>query len=475
MNSSLPPTAAPEAASAPDRGAQPGRVHDLLGIGVGPFNLGLAALSEPIADLDAVFLDERPGFDWHPGMMLPSAHLQVPFLADLVTLADPTSRYSFLNFLKETGRIYRFYIRENFYPLRAEFNAYCRWVAEQLPGVRFGTRVTAVSHGGGLYTVTAEGPRGTETYRARRLVLGTGTAPWLPDGARHLPQAGGTALHNADYLARRPELLTAGSVTVVGSGQSAAEVYLDLLQNRAPDAELNWVTRSGRFFPLEYTKLTLEMTSPDYVDYFHALPPATRDALVAEQKNLYKGIDSDLINQIYDTLYEQSVTGPPRTRLLTGVELESAAWDPDAGTHRLRLRHGEQGSGFALDSEAVVLATGYAYREPEFLAGISHRIRRDAAGRFDVSRSYGIGVEPGELFVQNAELHTHGFVTPDLGMAAYRNSTILREILGFEYYPVEESTTFQEFGAPAPGAGGPGRPRTGGAAGTPEARIGAGA
>ena len=35
---------------------------------------------------------------------------------------------------------------------------------------------------------------------------------------------------------------------------------------------LNWVTRSPRFFPLEYTKLTLEMTSPEYVDYFHALP-----------------------------------------------------------------------------------------------------------------------------------------------------------------------------------------------------------
>ena len=32
-------------------------VHDLLGIGVGPFNLGLAALAEPISGLDAVFLE----------------------------------------------------------------------------------------------------------------------------------------------------------------------------------------------------------------------------------------------------------------------------------------------------------------------------------------------------------------------------------------------------------------------------------
>jgi lysine N6-hydroxylase len=56
---------------------------------------------------------------------------------------------------------------------------------------------------------------------------------------------------------------------------------------------------------------------------------------------------------------------------------------------------------------------------------------------------------PGEIFVQNAELHTHGFVTPDLGMAAYRNSCILREITGREVYPVERTIAFQEFGAPA--------------------------
>jgi lysine N6-hydroxylase len=66
-----------------------------------------------------------------------------------------------------------------------------------------------------------------------------------------------------------------------------------------------------------------------------------------------------------------------------------------------------------------------------------------------VQRNYSTGVEPGEIFVQNAELHTHGFVSPDLGMAAYRNSCILREILGCEVYPVERSIAFQEFGAPA--------------------------
>jgi lysine N6-hydroxylase len=433
--------------STPDNG----RIYDVAGIGVGPFNLGLAALSEPLEDLDCVFLDRRESFDWHPGMMLEPAHLQVPFMADLVTLADPTSPFSFLNFLKQTGRLYRFYIRENFYPLRAEYNQYCQWVAGQLESVRFSTDVLDISYDDGVYRLSVQGPDGAEVLRARRLVLGTGTSPYIPDSCAGIVHAGGLVLHNADYLSRKSELQSKRSITIVGSGQSAAELYYELLQEiDVYGYQLNWVTRSGRFFPLEYTKLTLEMTSPEYVDYFHSLPGEQRDSLIKSQKNLYKGINSDLIDDIYDLLYTKSLSGMVDTQLHTHSTLTAAAWDAATGTHSLQLHHEEHGRDYSLESEAVVLATGYSYKEPAFLAGIHHRIRRDSKGRFDVERNYGTGVEPGEIFVQNAELHTHGFVTPDLGMAAYRNSCILREITGREVYPIERSIAFQQFGAPAP-------------------------
>jgi lysine N6-hydroxylase len=50
--------------------------------------------------------------------------------------------------------------------------------------------------------------------------------------------------------------------------------------------------------------------------------------------------------------------------------------------------------------------------------------------------------------VQNAGLHTHGFVTPDLGMVCYRNACIIKEITGKEYYPIEQSIAFQQFAVP---------------------------
>jgi lysine N6-hydroxylase len=433
------------------------RIFDFAGIGVGPFNLGLAALSEPVDGLDGIFLEQRESFDWHPGMMLEPAHLQVPFMADLVTLADPTSPYSFLNFLKQTGRLYRFYIRENFYPLRAEYNQYCQWVAGQLRSVRFSTAVLDVTYDAGVYRLSVEGPGGPEVLLARRLVLGTGTSPFVPASCDGIFESGangrgGLVLHNADYLSRKSDLQAKRSITIVGSGQSAAEIYYELMQDiDAYGYQLNWVTRSGRFFPLEYTKLTLEMTSPEYVDYFHGLSQDQRDVLIKSQKNLYKGINSELIDAIYDLLYTKSLSGMVDTQLLTNSSLAGATWDPVAGSHTLQLRHEEQGSDYVLDSEAVVLATGYTYREPDFVAGIRDRIARDSAGRFAVARDYSTGVERGEIFVQNAELHTHGFVTPDLGMAAYRNSCILRGITGREVYTVERSIAFQQFGAPHPG------------------------
>ena len=98
-------------------------------------------------------------------------------------------------------------------------------------------------------------------------MLGTGTAPRLPF------DVDGPALHSADYLARKADLLGTDSITVVGSGQSAAEVYADLLAEQETHGfDLTWVTRSPRFFPMEYTKLTLEMTSPEWSSYFQALP-----------------------------------------------------------------------------------------------------------------------------------------------------------------------------------------------------------
>ncbi|TPQ23016.1 lysine N(6)-hydroxylase/L-ornithine N(5)-oxygenase family protein [Streptomyces sporangiiformans] len=416
----------------------PEKIRDFVGIGLGPFNLGLACLTEPITELDGVFLESKPDFEWHSGMFLEGAHLQTPFMSDLVTLADPTSPYSFLNYLKASGRLYSFYIRENFYPLRVEYDDYCRWAAAQLSSIRFNTTVTEVTHADGVYVVRTEGG---QTYRARHLVLGTGTPPYIPEACHGLE---GDFIHNSRYQQHKRELQRKKSITLVGSGQSAAEIYYDLLSEiDVHGYRLNWVTRSPRFFPLEYTKLTLEMTSPEYIDYFHALPERTRYRLQSQQKGLFKGIDGELINEIFDLLYQKNLRGPVPTRLITNSSLTTASHDN--GTYVLGLRQEEQEKDYELHSEGLILATGYRYTEPEFLKPVRDRIRYDAQGNHDVARNYAIDTTGRGIFLQNAGVHTHSITSPDLGMGAYRNAYIIRELLGSEYYPVEKAIAFQEF------------------------------
>jgi lysine N6-hydroxylase len=93
------------------------------------------------------------------------------------------------------------------------------------------------------------------------------------------------------------------------------------------------------------------------------------------------------------------------------------------------------------------MATGYKYKEPAFLQGITERINRQPDGLLQVQRDYTIDINGEEIFVQNVELHTHGFVTPDLGMGAYRNAHIINKVCGREVYQIEKRIAFQHFGA----------------------------
>ncbi|MDR7211892.1 SidA/IucD/PvdA family monooxygenase [Flavobacterium piscis] len=423
------------------------KIYSLIGIGIGPFNLGLAALIEPVEELSALFFDQSEGFDWHPGLMLNNATLQVPFLGDLVTMADPTNKYSFLNYIKESGRLYKFYIRENFFIYRREYNEYCKWVAAQLHNCKFSHKVVAINHVDGVYKIMVINTQTciTATYYAHKIVLGTGTSPHIPEfiDPEELPNV----IHASKYLYFKSRIPQNASVTVIGSGQSAAEVFRDLLPATENGLQLKWFTRSSHFFPLDNkSKLTLELTSPEYVDHFHSLSPEKRKQLLDRQHGLYKGIDQELINEIFDSLYEMSLDDKPlNVELRSNMRLTSVNEETD-GSYTMDFVHTELEQPFKDQSDYIILATGYKYKEPTILSGIEAKINRLENGLFNVHRNYTIDKKGTDIFVQNAELHTHGLSTPDLGMGAYRNSCIINQLANREVYKVEKRIAFQQFG-----------------------------
>ncbi|MFS1537493.1 MAG: lysine N(6)-hydroxylase/L-ornithine N(5)-oxygenase family protein [Candidatus Phlomobacter fragariae] len=424
------------------------RIYDFIAIGIGPFNLGLACLVQPIKEINSLFIDQSAAFDWHPGMMLENSSMQTPFIADLVTLASPGHPLSFLNYIKQKGHIYSFYIRESFFLMRKEYNQYCQWATEQLSNLRFNTRVENISYDLSrdcytLYCVDSVTGQ-SDQFCCKKLVLGTGPSLYIPKCCQPFSNQ---MVRSDNYLENKASLQQKKSITIIGSGQSAAEIFYDLLgQIDIYGYQLNWITRSPRFFPLEYSKLTLEMTSPEYVDYFYNLSGSKRDELNSTQKSLYKGINIALINDIFDLMYTKRLNGKLDVALHTNSELQQVQYDREKQQLVLDLFQQEQQASFSLASEGVVLATGYQYQIPKFINGICDQIRRDEQGRYDVRRNYSIDYH-NSIFVQNAEYHTHGgVITPDLGMACYRNSYLIKEITGKEYYAIENSIAFQQFG-----------------------------
>ena len=429
---------------------------DFIAIGLGPFNLSLASLLHEKTELNYLFFEKKAQFDWHAGMQLPNTVLQVPFMADLVSMVDPTSPLSFLNYLKSQQRLYKFYFLEQPHIPRREYNHYCQWVADQLGHIQYQSMVKAIyAKNEGFEVVVEQGGRFIR-YLCRNLVIGSGNQPYLPECLRKLQQqVPEKCIHSADYLTHKKDKLK-GNVVVLGSGQSSAEVFLDLFDQQyqhdcVPTAnfKLHWLTRSNGFFPMEYAPLGLEHFSPNYTQHFYRLSETQKAAQLKDQALLYKGISAKTIREIYQKLYHRSIASATQaTHLHAQIQLLDAEL-LESQQIRLSLEHTVTEQRFYMEVDFVVASTGYYSPEFSFLKYLKPLITTDQAGRWTVSQDYRLQhTAMGEIYVQNQEMHSHGVGTPDLGLGAFRAATIANQLLGYQLYELDSNEqTFQHFSA----------------------------
>lgn len=410
------------------------RSTEVLAIGGGPANLSLAALAEPVGECSVSVVESRTSVAWHPGLLWEHSRLQVSSVKDLVSLVDPRSRFSFLNFLHEQGRLYRHLVANSDHVSRKEFDQYFTWAA-QLLGVHLDERVEAVEHDGARFVVRTS--RGE--WLADHLVLGVGQAPRVPAFASGIDSP---ALWHASCHLERGLPVDGKDVLLVGGGQSGAEVALDLISGRTGlPRRLTWVTGRDGFAPLDDSPFTNEWFNPSYVEYFHGLPEEQRALLSRNQLGAIRGITQDLLAQIYKRLYELDYLSeaPFTHRLLAGVELSDLAEGPDG--FRGTLFDTVRGTRQEIAGDLVVLATGFHTQLPEFMAplgsalpahGDGYRLERDYRVRWD-------GPDTNRIYVQNGARRTHGIADPNLSLASWRSATILNSLLDREVYSLKEA------------------------------------
>lgn len=432
---------------------------DIAGIGIGPFNLGLAALLSRHPKVNCAFLERKAEFHWHEGLLLPGTTLQVPFFADLVTMADPTHPLSYLNYLHQHDRLYQFYYYDNFLVPRREYDHYCGWAALQLPSCHFGEDVVNVRYDPDTdrFAIESESSHGErKRLYSRDLVIGIGTVPWLPQWAKSSNHP--RVRHSAEFANIQAELMRCQRVTVIGSGQSAAECVLALFSSLMPEqvnagASIQWITRSAGFHPMEYSKLGQECFTPAYMQYFHSMPREKRREIVVDQGLLYKGISFSTIGDIFDLLYERSIGGRnPGLTLHSNCEVESVEMLDASGPLRLTCLHRQLEKRCVLDTDAIVAATGYVHSWPEWFEKLKGTVLATDANNDCIVQDDFTAVRcdggRGRIFVQNAEIFQHGVGSPDLGIGATRNSVIINQLLGELRYRVPKKSAFQDYGLP---------------------------
>ncbi|MFD1389038.1 lysine N(6)-hydroxylase/L-ornithine N(5)-oxygenase family protein [Oceanobacillus oncorhynchi subsp. oncorhynchi] len=430
------------------------KVYDAVGVGIGPFNLSLAALTNDLQEADILFLEQEASFDWHPGMLIEGMDLQTPFIADLVTLADPTNRFSYLNYLHEHNRMYQFFFFNRFTIPREEYNTYCKWVSSRLDNCQFGQRVTDVTAmpDESCYKVTA---RSTEdeserSYYAKHLILGTGSIPNIPEALQGFPEEDIT--HTSRYMYLKDTLKQGNSITIVGSGQSASEVFYDLLQDQKEGAyDLTWFTRSSGIFQKEDTGLGKEVFSPEYVDYFHNLPLEDRMESLENLSTIRNGVDPKLLEKIYELLYNRSIESPLQQITIqtnTAVNAIEPGGNSQKGAYSLQCEQWQKGEKFTYPADKVILATGYKPHLPDWLKNFYEYIEWEDKKRFRVTADYRLVFKDSrknQIYTLTNIEHSHGSSATNLGLSVLRNQKIINSIAGKEIYPIPQQAVFQQF------------------------------
>ncbi|KAH7341529.1 L-lysine 6-monooxygenase (NADPH-requiring)-domain-containing protein [Rhizoctonia solani] len=416
-------------------------VYDLLGIGFGPANLAISVAllehwdqhkasavgTEPKIK-NACFIERHARFSWHPGMLLPGSRMQISFLKDLATLRNPSSKFTFLNYLHTHGRLPAFINRGADTPTRREYADYMAWAAnrvKELGGdalkVRFGEDVVSVQSldGGKTVTVTSRVQETGEvrTRNAKTLIV-------APGGTARIPKllapytAHPRVAHTSSYVQRAASLIKAaiastgssrspsptGSdssrmsglttsralrIAVLGSGQSSAEVLLDLRSRLinipiegegVQEHQLDMVIRKGSVKPSDDSPFANEIFDPESTDKAFKLPSAARAWLRAEYAGTNYGVvNPRTIDALYEEVYAQKVDDAAESRPLGGVSSPDGArvrinilpyqdishlsvTDSEMSnqpTFSVRLRHlltgDEQDRGY----DAIIMGTGY--------------------------------------------------------------------------------------------------------------------
>ncbi|NWO57055.1 SidA/IucD/PvdA family monooxygenase [Chromohalobacter israelensis] len=417
------------------------KIYDLIGVGFGPNNIGLAVhATQKDNDINMVFLEKRDELTWQNGMMVPGADIQHSPHRDFITPIDPTSDYTFLNYLKSHNRLLNFLNIPATFPFRLEWSLYVQWVASHfLETVKLGQHVTKIEqtlkNGTSVFRVITEDGK---EYLGRSVALGTGGKPIIPEELE--PYLGERVYHLTDYQTKTNQAIKDGckKFAVVGASQSAVEILIDLY--RKPGVEITAITRGIGFRQKDLSPFTEHIFFPEFVEWFQRRDADSRRQINSELETaVYGRADKDALDELYRLWYEDHLQGQPRMELKNYCEIEKATINRSIN---LFIREKHSNTQSSIKADAVIVATGFerlerginSHKTPSILKDLESSIEHDRGGNLYIASDYSLGIigESGNrlpIFMTSFSAPSHG--VGDAGtfpLLAHRSAAIISSL-----------------------------------------------
>ena len=410
------------------------KVYDLIGVGIGPFNLSLAALL-PKDKLDFLFLDDKPEFSWHSELMFDDAEMQTSFLKDLVTPVDPTSPYTFLNYLNQKGQFYHFLNTDRKTITRMEFEDYCKWAVENLSDyLKFNSKVLSVKFKDDLFAIETK----DETYFCKDLCVASGPQANIPECAT--PFLGGQVFHAKSKELQKLDLRDK-RLTIIGGGQTGIEIFRNAMKSHFGKARsIELISGRDNLRPLDEGPFTNEIFTPEFVENFYELDQATKDDFSEKLLLASDGNTPGYLRELYNEMYLEKFYNKnfPDAKISPSRWLESI----EKTDHNLRLtiKNKLANKNESIDCDIVILATGFKRNLPPYLESLSEYLEFAEDNRAIISKDYKLKTKLNNntVYTMNYSAHRHGIADPQTSLMSWRSAVIVNSLLKKSHYKVHQ-------------------------------------
>lgn len=422
--------------------------YDLLGIGTGPFNLSLLAMLKKTS-LRYHFKEMKNNISWHSEIVFSDSLMQTSCFKDLTTSIDPTSEFTFFNYLVSEGLFYSFMNTGRTVVNRREYELYLQWAANKLSeNIELNSEVVSIKSHDQYFEIYTQSPDGIKIDQAKNLCIGTGPISRIPNFAKNLISP--TLFHaKSNYL--KGNIFENKNVVIIGGGQTGLEIFRNALHgNWGRFQSIKLLSSRPNLQPLDESPFTNEYFTPQYVNCFYKLDQLDKDHYTSAQKLASDGNTPKYLEFLYNDLYQlKHISNDERiieimpNRKVNRIEKESTHYTVQYFNQFTKKEE-------KLNADIIVLCTGFETKAPEFLKELLPHLALDDQERFIVNQDFSLklnqGNQQGKIFVQNFSRHGHGISEPQTSLMPWRSATIINSLLGHEFYKTNlEKSNFINF------------------------------